>query len=159
MYNSLWPHGLQHTRLPHPSLYPRVCSNSPPLSQWCQPTISSSVPSSPPALNLSQHQGLSQRAGSSHQVSKVMELQLQLQHYSFHWIFRIDFLSDWLVCSPYCPRDTQESSPTPQFKSISINSSVLSLLYGPTLTSVHDYWKNHSLDYTDLCRQSDVSAF
>ena len=46
-------------------------------------------------------------------------------------------------------RDSQESSPTPQFKSI--NSSVLSLLYDPTLASVHDYWKNHSLDYMDLC--------
>ena len=40
----------------------------------------------------------------------------------------------------------------------SINSSVLSLLYGPTLTSIHDYWKNHSFDYEDLCWQSDVSA-
>ena len=46
--------------------------------------------------------------------------------------------------SPYCPRDSQNSSPTPQFKSI--NSSALSFLYSPTLTSVHDYWKNHSLD-------------
>ena len=55
-----------------------------------------------------------------------------------------------------CPRFSQESSPAPQFKSIS--SSVLSLLYGPTLTSVHDYWESHSFDYTDLCWQSDVSA-
>ena len=45
----------------------------------------------------------------------------------------------------------------PQFKSI--NSSALSFLYGPTLTSVHDYWKNHSLDYIDLCWQNDVFAF
>ena len=52
---------------------------------------------------------------------------------------------------------SQESSPTPQFKSI--NSSVLSLLYGSTLTSVHDCWKNHSFDYMDLCWQSNVSAF
>ena len=48
-------------------------------------------------------------------------------------------------------------SPTPQFESII--SLVLSLLYGPTFTSVHDYWKNHSFDYMDLCRQSDVSLF
>ena len=41
----------------------------------------------------------------------------------------------------------------------SINSSVLGLLYGPTRTSLHDYWKNHSFDYVDLCQQSDVSAF
>ena len=51
----------------------------------------------------------------------------------------------------------QESFPTPQFKSI--NSSVLSLLYGPALTSVHDYWKNHNFDHTDLFQESDVSTF
>ena len=54
-------------------------------------------------------------------------------------------------------KDSQGSSPAPQLKSI--NSSALSLLYGPTLTSIHDYWKNHSSDYTVLCQQSDVSAF
>ena len=54
-------------------------------------------------------------------------------------------------------RDSQESSPTPQFKSI--NSLVLSFLYSPTLISIHDYWKNHSLDWMDLCWQSNVSAF
>ena len=54
-------------------------------------------------------------------------------------------------------RDSQEPSPAPQFESIS--SSVFSLLYGPTLTSIHDQWKNHSLDYTNLCWQSDASAF
>ena len=51
----------------------------------------------------------------------------------------------------------QESSPTPQFKSIS--SSVLSLLYSSTLTSIHDYWKNYSFDYMGLCWQSNISAF
>ena len=61
------------------------------------------------------------------------------------------------IWSPCSPRDSQESSPTPQFKSI--NSSVLSLIYGTTLTSVHDYWKNHSFDYMDLCWQRDVSTF
>ena len=62
-----------------------------------------------------------------------------------------------MVGSPCSPRDSQESSPTPHFKSI--NSSVLSVLYGPTLTSIHNYWKNHNFDYTDLSWQSDVSAF
>ena len=66
--------------------------------------------------------------------------------------FRIDWF--WSPCSP---KDPQESSSTPQFKSI--NPSVLRLLYGPTLTSMHDYWKNHSFDYADLCWQSNVSAF
>ena len=58
-------------------------------------------------------------------------------------------ISDWLVWSPCSPRDSQESFPTPQFKSI--NSLVFSLLYGPTFISIHYYWKNHSFDYTDLC--------
>ena len=88
---------------------------------------------SPPAFNLSQHQGLFQWVGSSHQVAKVLEFQLQCQ--SFQWIFRTDFPEDWLVGSSCCPRDSQESSPTPKFKSI--NSLVLSLFYGPTLISLH----------------------
>ena len=70
---------------------------------------------------------------------------------------RADLLQNGLVGSPCSPRDSQESSPTPQFKSI--NSSVLSFLYSPTLTSKRDHWKNHSFDYTDLCWQSYVSAF
>ena len=98
--------------------------------------------SSLPTFNLSQHQGLFKWISSSHQVAKVLEF--QLQHQSFQWIFRTDFILDWLVGYPYSPRDSQESSPTPQFKSIS--SLVLSFLYGPTLTSIHDYWKNHSFD-------------
>ena len=56
----------------------------------------------------------------------------------------ISFRMDGLVGSPCSPRDSQESSPTPQFKSI--NSSALSAIYSPTLTSTHDYWKNHSFD-------------
>ena len=71
---------------------------------------------SPPAFNLSQHQGLFQWVSSVHQVAKVLEF--QLQHQSFQWIFRTDFLLDWLIWSACSPRDFQESSPTPQFKSI-----------------------------------------
>ena len=96
---------------------------------------------SPPAFNLSQAQGLFQWVSPLHQVANV--LTLQLQHQSFQWIFRTDFLSDGLVGSPCCPKDSQESSPTPQFKSI--NSLALSFLYSSTLTSTHDYWKKHSL--------------
>ena len=57
----------------------------------------------------------------------------------------------WLIWSLCCRRDSQEYSPTPQFKSI--NFSVLKLLYSPTLTFIHDYWKKHSFDYTDFCQQ------
>ena len=54
-------------------------------------------------------------------------------------------------------KDSQESSPTPQFKII--NSLARSLLYNPTLTSIHKYWENHSFDYMDLCWESNVSVF
>ena len=97
---------------------------------------------SPPAFNLSQHQDLFQWVSSSHQVAKVLEFQLQQQ--SFQWIFRIDFPWDWLLWSPCSPRDSQESSPTRQFKSISY--SMLSPPYSPTFTSIRDYWKNHTFD-------------
>ena len=62
----------------------------------------------------------------------------------FQWIFRVDLLSDWLVWYPFSPRDSLEFSLASKFESI--NSSALSLLYSPTLTSIHDYWKNHSFD-------------
>ena len=125
--------------------------------QWVGDAIQPSYPllsPSPPALNLSQHQGLLKWVSSSHQVAKVLEF--QLQHQSYQWIPRTDLLYDGLVGSPCSPRDSQESSPTPQFKSISF--SALSFLYSPTLTSTQDHWKNHILDQTDLCWQSNVSA-
>ena len=111
---------------------------------WIGDAIQPSHPlsSHPPALNLSQHQGLFQWVNSSHEVAKVLEFQLQQQ--SFQWTPRTDLLQDGLVGSPCSPRDSQESSPTPQFKSM--NSLALSFLYSPTLTSIHNYWKNHSLD-------------
>ena len=99
-------------------------------------------PPSPPAFNLSQHQGLFKWVSSSYQVVKVVEL--QLQHQSFQRIFRTDFLYNWPVWFPCSPRDSQESSPTPQFKRIS--SSALGFLYGPTLIYTCDCWKNHSFD-------------
>ena len=97
---------------------------------------------SPPAPNPSQLQGLFQWFNSSHEVDKVLEF--QLQHQSLQWTPSTDLLKDGLVGSPCSPRDSQESSPTPQFKSI--NSSALSFLHSPTLTSIHDHRKNHSLD-------------
>ena len=106
-----------------------------------QPSHPLSSPS-PPALNLSQHQGLFQWVSSSLQVAKGLEFQLQISPTNKHPGL-ISIRMDW-VGSSCSPRDSQESSPTPQFKSI--NSSVLSFLYSPTLTSIHDHWKNHSLD-------------
>ena len=106
-----------------------------------QPSHPLSSPS-PPAPNPSQHQGLFQRVNTSHHVAKVLEF--QLQHQSFQWTPRTDLLQNGLVGSPCSPKDSQESSPAPQFKSI--NSLVLSFLHSLTLTSIHDHWKNHSLD-------------
>ena len=124
------------------------------VSDAIQPSHLLSFPSSP-APSPSQHQSLFQLVNSSHEVTKVLEF--QLQHHSFQRYPRADLLQNGLVGSPCSPRDSQESSPTLQFKSI--NSSVLSFLHSPTLTSIHDHWKNHSLDQMDLCWQSNVSAF
>ena len=106
------------------------------------------LPPSPPALNLSQHQGLFQWVGSFHQVAKVLELQLQHQSLPMN-------IQGWFPLG-LTGLNSQESSPAPQFKSI--NSLGPSLLYSPAVTSVHDYWKNHSFDYADFCWQNDVSA-
>ena len=97
---------------------------------------------SAPVPNPSQHQGLFQWVNSSNEVAKVLEF--QLQHQSFQWTPRTYLLQDGLVGSPCSPRDSQESSPTPQFKSI--NFLALSFSHSPTLTSIHDHCKNHSLD-------------
>ena len=155
MSDSLWPHVLQHTRLPCPSPSPGVCSHSCPFSRWCHPTISSSVVpfssrlQSFPASGSFPMSWLFASAGQSTGASasaSVLPMNIQ------GW-FPLG-LTSW---SPHSPRDSQKSSPTAQFKSI--NSLVLSFLYGPTLTSIHDYWKYHSFNYTDLCWQSDVFAF
>ena len=130
--NSLQPGGLQHTRPPCPST-PRACSNSCPPSWWCHPTISSSVVPFSSWLQSFPASGSSKWVSSFNQVAKILEL----QHQSFQWIFRTHFLQDGLAWSPSSPRNSQESSPTPQFKSI--DSSALSFLYSPTLTSIHDY--------------------
>ena len=100
-----------------------------------------SSPSPPGAFNLSQCQGLFKLVSSSYQVAKVLEFQLQHQSFQWifispSWIFRTNFLYHGLVWSPCCPRDSQESSPTSQFKSV--NSSALCLFYCSALTSIHD---------------------
>ena len=112
---------------------------------WVSDAIQPSHPllsPSPPDPNPSQHQSLFQWVNSSHEVANVLEF--QLQHHSLQRNPRADLLQNALVGSPCSPRDSQESSPTPQFKSI--NSSALSFLHSPTLASIHDHRKNHSLD-------------
>ena len=152
---TLRPHGLQHTGLPCPSLSPGVCSDSCPLSQWCYLTISSSatpfsfgLPSFPASGSFPVSQFFTSGGRSTGASASASVLPMNVQDW-----FPLG-LTGWIF---FCPKDSQESSPTPQFKSI--NFSVLNLLYGPTLPPVHDYWKNHSCDYMDLCQQSNVSAF
>ena len=99
----------------------------------CRPLLL--LPPIPPSISLFQS------VSSLHEVAKV--LKFPLQHHSLQRNPRAD-LQNGLVGSPCSPRDSQESSPTPQFKSI--NSSALSFLHSPTLTSIHDHWKNHNLD-------------
>ena len=114
--DSLRPHESQHARPPCPSPAPRVYSNSCPSSWWCHPAISSSVipfSSCPQPLPASGSFPMSQLFTWG---SKV--LAFQLQHQSFQWTPRTDLLQDGLVGSPCSPRDSQQSSPTPQFKSI-----------------------------------------
>ena len=150
MSDSLRPHGLKHARPPCPSPTPRVYSNSCPSNHLilCRPLLL--PPSVFPSI----------RVFSNDSVLRIW--------WPKYWSFRfnispsneypglVSFRMDWLdlLCSP---RDSQESSPTPKFKSI--NSLALSFLHSPTLTSIHDHWKNHSLDKMDLCWQSNVSAF
>ena len=100
----------------------------------CRPLLL--LPPIPPSIRV-----FSNESTLWHEVAKVLEF--QLLHHSFQRNPRAD-LQNGLVGSPGSPRDSQESSLTPQFKSIS--SSALSLLHSPTLTSVHDHRKNHSLD-------------
>ena len=153
--DSLWPHGLQHARLPCPSPFPGACSNLRSLSWWCHPTISSSVisfffcsqffPASGSFLmsRLFTSDGQSIRASASASVPPV----------NFQDLFPLG-LTGLIYLQA---KGLSRTSPTSQFKSI--NSSVLSLFYCPTLTSVHNYWKNHGFDYMDLCQKSNLSAF
>ena len=139
--DSLWPHGLQHPGFP-------VLHHLPEFAQthvhWVRDTIQPSHPLSPPSL-------LPSNFPSIRVFSNELALHIRWpKHWSITFSISpsneysglISFRIDWLVWSPCCPRDSQESFPAPQFESI--NSSVLSLLYGSALTSVRDYLKNHS---------------
>ena len=106
VFDSLWPHGLQHARPPCPLPTRGAYPNSCPLSQWCHPTISSSVFPFSSRLQSFPASGSFLMSQSLHPVAKVLEL--QLQHQSFQWIFRNDFLYNWPVWSPCNPRDSQE---------------------------------------------------
>ena len=155
MSNSSWPHGPQRARTSCPSPAPRIYPNSCPLTWWCHPTISPSViPFSfclqsfpaPGSFPMSQ---LFAWGGQSIRVSALTSvLPMNTQDWSpLGWTGWISLQSKGL---------SRVFSNTMVQKH---HSLVLSFLYSPTLTSIHDYWKNHSLDQMDLCWQSNVSAF
>ena len=166
MSNSWRPYGLQHTRLPCPSPSPGVCSNSCPLIRWCHPTISSSVvpfsscPQSFEASGFFLMSQLFESGGQSTGTSaSASVLPMNIQDCASVLPMNIQ---DWfplgltsLISLQY--KGLSRVFSTPQLKSI--NSSVLRFLYSPTLTSIHDYWKNHCFNYMDLCQQINVSAF
>ena len=142
MSDSLRPHESQHTRPPCPSPTPRIHLDSRPSSQWCHPAISSTVipfSSCPLSLPESESFPMSQLFAWGGQSTGVSASASFPPKKSQGWP-----PSEWTGWSPYSPRDSQESSPTPQFKSI--NSSALSLLHSPTLISIRDRRKNHSLN-------------
>ena len=141
----------QHTRLPCPSLSPRACSTSYPLSWWCHPTISSSVtPFSfcPQSFLASGSFPMSQvfTAGSQSVGASASVLLINIQDW-----FPLGMTALIFLLSTRFSRVFSK----PQFESI--NSSALSLLHHPC-SSVREYWKDHSFDYMDLSRQSDISA-
>ena len=128
--DSLQPHGLQHAGFPCPSPTPRACSNSCPLSWWCHPPISSSVVPFSSCL---------QSCPSSWSFLMSQFFASGGQSFSFsispskEYAGLISFRINWF----WSPRDSQESSPTPQFKSI--NYLAFSFVYSSTLTYIHDY--------------------
>ena len=140
MSDSLWPHGLQNARLPCPSPTLGPCSNSCPQSQWCHPTISSSVVPFSSCLQSFPASGSFTMRVLHIRWPKYWSFSLSTSPsiaYSGLISFRIDWL-DLLVIQGTLKSLLQH----PQFKSI--DSLVLSFLYSPILTSIHDYWKNHS---------------
>ena len=154
LFDSLPPHEVQHIRLPCPSLSNGVGSKSCPLSWWCHPTILSSVV--PFSSRPQSFPGSRSFPASQFFASGGWSIEASASASVLPMNSPDGFPLGLTVWSPFNPRDSQESSPAPQFKSI--NSSAFTLLCGPTLTSEHDNWKNHSFDSTDLFWQSNVSA-
>ena len=144
MSDSLQPHGLQHSRVLCPSPPLRACSNSCPLSQWCHPALSSSITPFSSCLQ-------SFPASESFPVSRLITLGGQRIGASPSAPVLPMNIQDWfplgLTGLIFLLSKRLFSSTTVE----SISSLVLNLLYGPALTSLHDYWKNHGFDNTDLC--------
>ena len=153
--NSLGHHGLQHARLSCPSPTPGACSDSCPSSRWCHPTISSSVVPFSSCLQSFPASG----------------------SFAMSWLFSSDGQSIGAsALASVLHMNIQDWFPLGLTGLISLKSKGLSGVFCNTIVQKHlffgaqpslwynphihnDYWKNHSFDYTDLCQQSDVSAF
>ena len=148
MFDSLRPHGLQYIRLPGPALFPGVCPDSCPLSQWCCLTISSSAApfsSCPQAIPTWRSFSVNQlfTTGGQGIGASASVLPMNIQGW-----FPLRFTGLIFLQSKGLSR---------VFSSTTIwkyHSSAFSLPYGAVLTSIHDYWKNHNFDYMDRCWQS-----
>ena len=155
--NYLRPHGLQHARLPCPSPTPRACTTSCPLSRWCHPTTSSSVLpfsylQSFPASGFFPMSQLFASGNQSGASASASVLPMNIHNWFPLGCTGCISLQPKGSSRVFSKKKKKESSPMTQFKII--GSLALSFLYGPTLTSIHDYWKNRSFDFVDLCRQS-----
>ena len=143
MSDSLRPHGLQHARPLCQSPTPGVYSNSCPLvGDAIQPSHPLSSPSL--TLNLSQHQGLFKWVSSSNQVAKVLEFQLQHQSLQIN-------TQDWSPLGRISWISLQSKGLSRVFSNTTVQkhqffAAQFFFFFNLTLTSIHDYWKNHSLD-------------
>ena len=160
MSNSLQPHWLQHTRFPCPSPTSRACSNSRPLSQWCNPSILCSVTHSPPAFNLSQSQGLFKWVLRI-RCSKCWSFSFSLSTFN-GYSGLISFRIDWFHL--LAAQGTRNSFLQHHSRKASIlrpsTFFMIQLSHSYIHSFIHTYyWKNHSFDWRDICWQSNVCAF
>ena len=153
MSNSQRHHGLKHARLSCPSPTPKVFSNSCPFNWWCHPNILSSVIpffSCPPSFPESGSVAMSQFFPSGGQSIGASALASVLPMNIQGWL--PIGLTGWI--------SLQSKGLSRVFSNTTVQKhQFFGFLSGPTLTSLRGYWKNHSFDLTDLCRQCHVSAF
>ena len=153
MSDSLWPMDCSTPGFPVLHYLPELTQTHVHcVGDAIQPSHLLSYPS-PPSLDLSRHQGIFQWISSSHQMAKLWSFSFSISP-SNEYSGLISFRIDWF--DPCYARDSQESSPAPQFESIS--SSVLSLLYGPSLTSTCDYWKTIALNIQTFISNAKMPA-
>ena len=141
LLSHVWPCDPKDCSMPGLPVHHQLLEFTQTHVHWVGDVIQPSHPllsPSPPAFNLSKHQGLFKWVSSSHQVAKVLAFSISPSNEHPGLIFRMDWL-DLLVA-----QGILKSLPTPQFKNI--NSSAFSFSNSPTFTSIHDYWKNHSFD-------------